>query len=80
MIGSLKNGLISERKPYVSSKPISNVKKFMDNPTEIAKYAKWATRGDGPALWRVPSVENLSPHDNNYIVRRYLLCFYFYDN
>ncbi|KAH7917934.1 hypothetical protein BV22DRAFT_1025475 [Leucogyrophana mollusca] len=29
--------------------------KFANNPTAIAAYAKWATRFDGPALWRLPS-------------------------
>ncbi|KAH7904192.1 hypothetical protein BJ138DRAFT_1107036 [Hygrophoropsis aurantiaca] len=32
-----------------------NGSKYANNPTAIASYAKWATRFDGPALWRVPS-------------------------
>ena len=44
------------------------LKQFKDNSCAVAKYAKWATREDGPALWRVPSAEGSSPGNNDYMV------------
>ncbi|KAH9032128.1 hypothetical protein EDB85DRAFT_2145690 [Lactarius pseudohatsudake] len=28
---------------------------YLDNARAVSQYAKWATEGDGPALWKVPS-------------------------
>ena len=44
------------------------LKQFKDNSSAVGKYAKWATREDGPALWRVPSAESSSPGDDDYIL------------
>jgi hypothetical protein len=47
-----------------------NQTEFVNNASAIEIYAKWATRGDGPGLWRIPSAENSSSRDNDYIVRQ----------
>lgn len=49
--------------------------KFVNAPTRIARYAQWAVRGDGPALWRVPTPRDCEcdPKSDRYIVRCYAL-------
>ena len=51
---------------------------FINNTCTIEKYAKWATREDGPGLWKVQSAENSSPQDRDYIVRQESFYYGFY--
>jgi hypothetical protein len=80
MIGSLKNSLISERKPYVSSKPISNMKNSWTTQLKLRNTQNGPQEGTDLHCGGFRLSRTRAPHDNNYIVRRYLLCFYFYNN
>ena len=50
---------------------------YANKPTEIAKYAKWAVRGNGPALFGKPTPINctLKKGEDGYIVSPDFLCF-----
>lgn len=43
---------------------------YVNNPYMVAKYAQWATCGDGPALYSSPTPMACTAHhnDSNYIV------------
>ena len=43
---------------------------YKDNPKAIAKYARWAIKADGPAIWETPTPINCTvpPTHPDYIV------------
>jgi hypothetical protein len=53
-------------------------KEYANNPKEIAKYACWATRGNGPAIFGIPTPISctVGKAHKNYIVSLRLSCFF----
>ncbi|KAH9172394.1 hypothetical protein EDB89DRAFT_1906249 [Lactarius sanguifluus] len=41
---------------------------YLDNARAVSQYARWATKGDGPALWRVPSPQGALSTDDDYVL------------
>ncbi|KIM80299.1 hypothetical protein PILCRDRAFT_49899, partial [Piloderma croceum F 1598] len=60
-IFSMARDRINEKRTYFGRQSIKIVTAFFatepyaNKPKVIAKYAKWATRKDGPGVWRVPT-------------------------
>ena len=58
------NSRLYSKRSFFGSRSIQVVEnffkgdEFINNPSRIAAYAKWAVRNNGPALWRVPTPEN----------------------
>ena len=52
---------INEKCSFFGSQAIKNITdffkgdQFQNDPTKIAKYAMWALRTDGPAVWEIPT-------------------------
>ena len=71
------NSRLYSKRSFFGSRAIQVVEhffkgnEFIDKPSRIAQYAKWAVRNNGPALWRVPTPENCrhGPESDQYIVR-----------
>ncbi|KAH9161474.1 hypothetical protein EDB89DRAFT_2157637 [Lactarius sanguifluus] len=40
---------------------------YLDNAHVVSQYARWAMKGDGPALWRVPSPQGALSTDDDYV-------------
>ncbi|KAH9177894.1 hypothetical protein EDB89DRAFT_1901994 [Lactarius sanguifluus] len=40
---------------------------YLDNARAVSQYARWAMKGDGPALWRVPSPQGALSTDDDYV-------------
>ncbi|RDB20421.1 hypothetical protein Hypma_012520 [Hypsizygus marmoreus] len=66
---------VGEKRGHFGSRAIKVVKAFFEqrqfsnNPEEIARYAKWAARKDGPGIWRLPSPQHIiDPKHPDYTV------------
>lgn len=73
---------LNEKRGWFGSEALKNVIKFFEqkeyanNPATIAKYARWAIRGDGPALYSNPTPEDciLGSDQPGYIVSSHHMC------
>jgi hypothetical protein len=62
------NSRLYAKRSSIGSRAVQVVEDFFkggkfDAPSDIMQYAKWAVRGGGPALWRVPTPWN-GKHDS----------------